>query len=98
MSEAEELYNQKRYVFSLDEAIEHAKEAAECTARRAVRGEIACEKCAIEIYALYRWLVELQTLREAVDIAAKNWTWEDDEEDDEEVSDFLKGCNHGVNE
>ncbi len=28
MSKAEELYNQKRYAFNLDEAVEHAKEAA----------------------------------------------------------------------
>lgn len=39
MSKAEELYNQKRYVFGLDEAIEHAKEAAERLARRAASGE-----------------------------------------------------------
>ena len=52
MSKAEELYNQKRYVFSLDEAVEHAKEAAERLARRAAKGEIMCEKCAIEHYAL----------------------------------------------
>lgn len=82
MSKAEELYNQKRYVFSLDEAVEHAKEAAERLARRATKGETMCEKCAIEHYALYRWLVELQERRQ----------------EDEEVSDFLKGCNHGVNE
>lgn len=97
MSKAEELYNQKRFVFSLDEATEHAKEAAERLARRVEKGEIMCEKCAVEHYALYRWLVELQTLREALDIAAEKTTWEDDE-DDEQVSDFLKGCNHGVNE
>lgn len=82
MSEAEELYKQKRYVFDLDEAVEHAKEAAERLARRAAKGEIMCEKCAIEHYALYRWLVELQERRQ----------------EDEEISDFLKGCNHGVNE
>lgn len=82
MSEAEELYNQKRYAFSLDEAVEHAKEAAERLARRAQEGEIACEKCAVEHYTLYRWLVELQERRQ----------------EDEEVSDFLKGCNHGVYE
>lgn len=82
MSKAEELYNQKRYVFSLDEAVEHAKEAAERLARRAAKGEIMCEKCAIEHYALYRWLMELRERRQ----------------EDEEVSDFLKGCNHGVNE
>lgn len=64
MSKAEELYNQKRYVFSLDEAIEHAKEAAERLARRAVRGEIACEKCAIEHYQLCLWLRELQERRQ----------------------------------
>ena len=64
MSKAEELYNQKRYVFSLDEAVEHAKEAAERLARRATKGEIMCEKCAIEHYALYRWLVELQERRQ----------------------------------
>ena len=63
MSKAEELYNQKRYVFSLDEAVEHAKEAAERLARRVEKGEIMCEKCAIEHYALYRWLVELQERR-----------------------------------
>ena len=94
MSKAEELYNQKRYVFSLDEAVEHAKEAAERLARRAAKGEIMCEKCAIEYYALYRWLVELQTLRKALDLAAEYWI----REDDKEVSDFLKGCNYGVNE
>lgn len=82
MSKAEELYNQKRYAFSLDEAVEHAKEAAERLARRVEKGEIMCEKCAIEHYALYRWLVELLECRQ----------------EDEEVSDFLKGCNHGVNE
>lgn len=94
MSKAEELYNQKRYAFSLDEAIEHAKEAAECLARRAAGGEEMCEKCAVEHYTLYRWLVELKTLREALDLAAEYWI----REDDEEVSNFLKGCNHGVNE
>lgn len=81
MSKAEELYNQKRYVFSLDEAIEHAKEAAERLARRVEKGEIMCEKCAIEHYALYRWLVELQTLREALDLAAEYWVRKDDEEE-----------------
>ena len=94
MSKAEELYNQKRYVFSLDEAVEHAKEAAERLARWAAEGEIMCEKCAVEHYTLYRWLVELQTLREALDLAAEYWI----REDDKEVSDFLKGCNHGVYE
>lgn len=64
MSKAEELYNQKRYVFTLDEAIEHAREAAECLAQRVEKGEIACEKCAIEHYALCRWLVELQERRQ----------------------------------
>ena len=64
MSKAEELYNQKRYAFSLDEAVEHAREAAECLARRVEKGEIMCEKCAIEHYALYRWLVELQERRQ----------------------------------
>lgn len=64
MSKAEELYNQKRYAFSLIEAIEHAKEAAERLARRAAKGEKMCEKCAIEHYALYRWLVELQERRQ----------------------------------
>lgn len=82
MSKAEELYNQKRYAFSLDEAVEHAKEAAERLARRAQDGEIMCEKCAVEHYALYRWLVELLERRQ----------------EDEEVSNFLKGCDHGVNE
>lgn len=82
MSKAEELYKQKRYVFCLDEAIEHAREAAERLARRATKGKKMCEKCAIEHYALYRWLVELQERRQ----------------EDEEVSNFLKGCNHGVNE
>lgn len=81
MSEAEELYNQKRYAFSLDEAIEHAKEAAERLARRAQEGELMCEKCAVEHYTLYRWLVELQTLREALDLAAEKFTWDDDEEE-----------------
>lgn len=64
MSKAEELYNQKRYRFSLDEAVEHAKEAAERLARRVAKGETMCEKCAIEHYALYRWLVELQERRQ----------------------------------
>lgn len=80
MSKAEDLYNQKRYVFSLDEAVERAKEVAECLARRAVRGEIACEKCAVEQYALYLWLKELRTLQEALEIAAENCTFDDDEE------------------
>lgn len=73
MSKAEELYNQKRYIFSLDEAVEHAKEVAECTARRAVRGEITCEKCAVEHYALYRWLVELQERRQNDELPPDYW-------------------------
>lgn len=80
MSKAEELYNQKRYVFDLDEAIEHAREAAERLARRVEKGEIMCEKCAVEHYALYRWLVELQTMREALDFVAEKFTWDDEEE------------------
>lgn len=80
MSKAEELYNQKRYRFSLNEAVEHAKGAAERLARRAQDGEIMCEKCAIEHYQLYLWLEELLERRQ----------------EDGEVSDFLMGCNHGV--
>lgn len=62
MSEAFDLYNQRHYIFSLDEAIEHAREAAERLARRAASGEM-CEKCAVEHYTLYRWLVELRERR-----------------------------------
>lgn len=73
MSKAEELYNQKRYAFSLDEAIDHAGEVAECLARRAVRGETTCEKCAIEAYALYRWLVELRERRANDELPPDHW-------------------------
>lgn len=73
MSEAWELYNRGHYVFSLDEAIEHAREAAECLARRAAGGEEMCEKRAIEHYALYRWLVELQERRANDELPPDYW-------------------------
>lgn len=73
MSEAFDLYNQRRYVFDLDEVIEHAREAAERLARRAVNGEEMCEKCAIEHYTLYRWLVELRERRANDELPAYYW-------------------------
>lgn len=81
MSKAEELYNQKRYAFCLDEAVERAEEAAERLARRVKKGDVMCEKCAVEHYYLYRWLNELRILRQALEIAADNCSF--DEDDDE---------------
>lgn len=83
MSKAEELYNQKRFVFSLDEAIEHAKEAAERLAQQVKKGDVVREKCAVEHFYLYRWLDELRTLRQALEVAAENFMCEDDIDDDE---------------
>lgn len=81
MSKAEELYKQKRFVFSLDEAIKHAKAEAERLARRVKKGDVVSEKCAVEHYYLYRWLDELRILRQALEIAAGNFSFgEDDDE------------------
>lgn len=73
MSAAWELYNRRHYTFSLDEAIEHAGEVAERLARRAAGGEKMCEKCAVEHYTLYRWLVELRERRANDELPAYYW-------------------------
>ena len=81
MSKAEELYIKSKYRFDLNEAAEHAREAAERLAARVEKGEIMCEKCAVEHYALYRWLDELRILRQALEIGAENYSLSKDDDE-----------------